>query len=274
VHLNGYAHGALPWGRPVVMVGHSCVASWWRAVRRAELPDEWARYREEVRAGLNAADEVVAPTRTMGDALVAHYELERPVRVIHNARRAGVFRVGVKEPFVFSAGRLWDDAKNVGALDRVATRLRWPVRIAGDTRGPGGESQSFVHARSLGTLDQRGVAEQFARASIYALPARYEPFGLSILEPALSGCALVLGDIPSLRELWDDAAVFVDPFDDDALGDALQALIAHEQRRHALAGAAMLRARRFTLERMGREYAAVYGRLATRRRISDAVLVS
>ena len=35
------------------------------------------------------------------------------------------------------------------------------------------------------------------------LPARYEPFGLSILEAALSGCALVLGDLPSLRELWD-----------------------------------------------------------------------
>ncbi len=32
------------------------------------------------------------------------------------------------------------------------------------------------------------------------LPARYEPFGLSVLEAALSGCALVLGDIPSLRE--------------------------------------------------------------------------
>ena len=41
-----------------------------------------------------------------------------------------------------------------------------------------------------------------ARASIYALPARYEPFGLSILEAALSGAALVLGDIPSLREVW------------------------------------------------------------------------
>jgi glycogen(starch) synthase len=32
IHLNGYAHGALPWSAPKVMVGHSCVLSWWRAV--------------------------------------------------------------------------------------------------------------------------------------------------------------------------------------------------------------------------------------------------
>jgi glycogen synthase len=33
VHLNGYAHAALPWQAPVVVVAHSCVLSWWR--RRA-----------------------------------------------------------------------------------------------------------------------------------------------------------------------------------------------------------------------------------------------
>ena len=33
VHLNGYAHGALDWRAPVVVVAHSDVCSWWRAVR-------------------------------------------------------------------------------------------------------------------------------------------------------------------------------------------------------------------------------------------------
>src|ERR1700685_1729801 len=32
VHLNGYAHAVLPWKAPVVVVAHSCVFSWWRAV--------------------------------------------------------------------------------------------------------------------------------------------------------------------------------------------------------------------------------------------------
>ena len=59
--------------------------------------------------------------------------------------------------------------------------------------------------RLLGSLSPRALAAWLARAAIYCLPARYEPFGLSVLEAALSGCALVLGDIPSLREIWDDA---------------------------------------------------------------------
>ena len=54
-------------------------------------------------------------------------------------------------------------------------------------------------------------------AAIYALPARYEPFRLEVLEAAAPGCALVLGDIASLRELWDGAALFVAPDDDRAL---------------------------------------------------------
>jgi hypothetical protein len=45
------------------------------------------------------------------------------------------------------------------------------------------------------------------------LPARYEPFGLSVLEAALSGCALVPGDIASLRGNWDGVAEFVCPDD-------------------------------------------------------------
>jgi glycogen synthase len=59
-------------------------------------------------------------------------------------------------------------------------------------------------------------ADWYARASIYALPARYEPFGLSALEAALSGCALILGDIPSLREVWLEAAPYVSPDDESA----------------------------------------------------------
>src|SRR5687768_2158129 len=33
VHLNGYCHGNLPWTAPVLVVGHSCVLSWWSAVK-------------------------------------------------------------------------------------------------------------------------------------------------------------------------------------------------------------------------------------------------
>jgi glycogen(starch) synthase len=100
-----------------------------------------------------------------------------------------------------------------------------------------------------------------AWASIYVLPARYEPFGLSILEAGLSGCALVLGDIPSLREHWDGAAVFVPPEDRSALRRAIQRLIERPARRAELGRLARARGRRFTVERMVDGYERLYDAL-------------
>ncbi|MCZ7683616.1 MAG: glycosyltransferase family 4 protein [Sandaracinaceae bacterium] len=73
VHLNGYAHAALPWEQPVIVVGHSCVASWMEAVHGEPLPDRFALYDRHVRMGLSAAHVVVAPSAFMADALERHY---------------------------------------------------------------------------------------------------------------------------------------------------------------------------------------------------------
>jgi glycosyltransferase involved in cell wall biosynthesis len=99
------------------------------------------------------------------------------------------------------------------------------------------------------------------RASIYVLPARYEPFGLSVLEAALGGCALVLGDIASLREVWGDTAVYVHPDDREGLRSALTDLIHDDDRRKMLATAARRRAAAFTSGRMADPYCALYAEL-------------
>src|SRR3954471_390575 len=65
VHLCSYAHGALSFQAPKVLVAHSCVLSWWRAVHGGEAPPSWSRYREEIAAGLAAAGAIVAPTAAM-----------------------------------------------------------------------------------------------------------------------------------------------------------------------------------------------------------------
>ena len=107
------------------------------------------------------------------------------------------------------------------------------------------------------------LAGWYGRAGIYALPARYEPFGLSVLEAALSGCALVLGDIPSLRELWHGAATFVDPDDAVSLARALTKLIEDEAHRELMALLALDRAQRYSVDAMTDAYFAVYRQLAS-----------
>jgi glycogen synthase len=261
IHLNCYAHGNLPWQAPMVMVAHSCVFSWWQAVKGSNPPKEWHAYRQRVEAGLASADVVIAPTGSYLTKLQNIYGALPVSRVIANGRNPALFQPSAKDPLVMSAGRLWDEAKNIAALNAVAADLPWPVAVAGDWRRPDGSGTPPAHLHCLGWLATQGVARWMSRAQIYALPARYEPFGLTVLEAAMSGCALVLGDIPTLRELWRGAAIFVPADDHVALRKTLLELIGDPLRRQQASEAAQMRARRYTAEAMVEQYHALYAEM-------------
>ena len=259
VHLNGYVHASLPWQSPCMVVAHSCMLSWWQAVRRNEPPPSLEQYHRRVLQGLSAADLVVAPTAAMLDAVQRFYLPLPKARVIHNACGRTRFRPGRKEDFIFSVGRIWDDAKNICALAKSAYDLPWPVYVAGEQKHPGGGgTASFDGVNRLGFLEPESLVPWYAAASVYALPARYEPFGLTVLEAALSGCALVLGDIPSLRELWQGAAVFVDPEETEALQDEIRALCGDRPRLAGLGERALERSRSFSASKMSEGYLDAY----------------
>jgi glycogen synthase len=261
IHLNGYAHGHLPWTSPTLVVGHSCVFSWWQSVHSVEPPAEWQRYKNEATRGLHAANLVVTPSAAMLKALNTHYGFIENARVISNGRDPEQFRPGTKRPFVLSAGRLWDAAKNIERVAEIASELPWAVLVAGDFHNPNDRAIDpavIKNCRWLGSLSESPLRQWFAAASIYALPALYEPFGYTPLEAAFSGCALVLGDIESLREIWRDAAVFVDPNDSRALKSALLELIRDEEQRRELSHRARQRALDFTSARMAQNYLEAY----------------
>ncbi|WP_224981847.1 glycosyltransferase family 4 protein [Geomonas agri] len=261
VHLNGYAHAALPWRRPCLVVAHSCVLSWWEAVRGEQAPQRLDDYRVRVSRGLAAADLVAAPSTAMLDCIRRLYLPLPEAQVIYNARGRTRFRPGMKEDFILSVGRVWDEAKNIGALVRNAYDLPWPVYVAGEINQPGGGAANVDGVNRLGFLAPESLAPWYAAAAIYVLPARYEPFGLTVLEAAQSGCALVLGDIPSLRELWDGAALFVDPESAMDLQKQLRALCADRSRQASLREKALERSRSFTAAKMTAGYLSLYSRL-------------
>lgn len=264
VHLNGYGHASLPWGVPVLVVAHSCVLTWWRAVKGEGAPSSWERYRQVVRGGLSAADRVVAPTAALLAALRREYGAISGAQVIPNGVDTNRFWSVEKEPFILAAGRIWDEAKNLATLVAVAPELPWPVYLAGNTGEPGGrasDSEIAGRVNYLGRLAGAELRGWFARAGVYALPARYEPFGLSALEAGLSGCALVLGDIPTLREVWEDAAIYVPPGNESALRRALTDLLGDVGARESWGARARERATSYTAERMAAGYRELYEEL-------------
>lgn len=299
VHLNDLGHGGLPWQSPVVLVGHSCVYSWWEAVKKRQPdPEQWGRYRSVVRASVQRADWLIAPSRAILNSLLDYYGPAQVSMVIPNGRSYPPLAGGAAFPssvrahqpegdlrlqnndreadlVIFAAGRLWDEAKNIASLVTIADQLPLPVYVAGESAQPGKHTGQGDASRPgvnyLGFLSNEEMAKWLNRASIYVAPAHYEPFGLGILEAARAGCALVLGDIPSLREVWADAAEYVDPMNPQALQAVISRLATSPSRRHYLAGRAWQRAQVYTAERMANDYAQCYRTLVHG---TDAVAVA
>ncbi len=264
IHLNGYAHAALPWQRPVCVVAHSCVWSWWKSLFGTRPPAQFNPYRERVQQGLLAAHRIIAPSAAMLHALADCWEIDpERTEVIRNARDPDLFEPRRKKPVIFTAGRLWDHAKNIELLERIAPELAWDVIVAGEARSPSGVESPIRNLYRIGSIDAEEMSRQLAHAAIFAAPARYEPFGLSVLEAALSGCALVLADLPSFRELWGDTAVYASAHDPDQWKTTIGRLISNPFHRQRLGAAARHHALRYAPDAFARSYLAAYAAART-----------
>lgn len=262
IHLNQFFYGAHELGAPRLVVAHSDVLSWWRVVKGENAPDDpwFRRYAGWVRDGLAGADLRAAPSAWMAGQIGAIYGFG-DVRVVHNGRVA-MHAGGVRERWVVAAGRLWDEAKGVGDLVAAAPDIQGRVVLAGAAEHPAGGADFPRDAPGVeyaGMLPAAGLRELLGRAAVYVATSRYEPFGLAPLEAALAGCALVMTDIPTFRELWEGCALFYPPGDPAALASACRELLQDPHHRQALARAAGERAREcYNPGRMAAGYEALY----------------
>jgi glycosyltransferase involved in cell wall biosynthesis len=250
--------------QPTVAVQHSCIASWWSAVRGTPLPPEFAWRRDLIQEGLNQARAIVAPSVSFAAETARIYDVFRPVLPVPNGRHS-ITPLGIPQgDFVFTASRLWDEGKNIATLDAAARLSKLPFEAAGPIEGPNGARASFDTMHHVGELGSARLSGILAARPIYASAALYEPFGLSVLEAANAGCALVLSDIPTFRELWRDAARFVPADDAQGFADAIDALADDRQERERLGRAARNRAQLYTPARMAQKMATLYAALVER----------
>ena len=271
VHLNSPAlAGCARFPAPVIGVCHSCLASWWDAVRGDEPMPQSFEWRTDLLArGYAACDRLIAPSYAFMQTTAALYGVVP--HTVHNGRSpSSAAATGAREPVVMTSGRLWDDGKNIRTLDRAAGRMRGQVHAAGALTGPDGQSVSLEHVLPLGHLDAAVLATGLQRSAVFASLAHYEPFGLGVLEAAQAGCALVLSDIPTFRELWQGVAVFVPAEDDRAAAEVLDDLLDHPERAAVLGAAAAERSARFTTESLTEGVLAVYGEAIARRPLTEA----
>jgi len=268
VHANQFAAACAEVDVPVILTLHSDVLSWRRWTCGAnDVPAEWQAYAGLVRKALNRADAVVAVSDFLGREIAQLYGTKRTVEVIHNGWPPPPPPRVRCERITLIAGRIWDAAKNVALVAEAAHG--WPagdVYLAGDTAHPdGGRADVLAPLQSLGFLERQQMDEWLRRSAVYLSSARYDPFGLLPLQAALSGCALLLSDIPSYREVWDGAACFFRSNDAADLRRQWRTLLDDAERLTAHQREAYRRAStHYTAETMARAYSGLYARVTKR----------
>jgi glycosyltransferase involved in cell wall biosynthesis len=250
--------------------------TWWKAVHGRDPKDTaWLRwYRQTLAQGLAEATAVVAPSEWMLNSVRSLSSGGGRELVIHHGRNPIFFNPYVtKEDMVLAIGRLLDPAKQVNLLTQKLYPV--PVCIAGEDaceqknlplRADVRFSDGNVGVALKGPQSESQLRLLYSRASMYAGTSRYEPSGISILGAALSRCALVLNDIPALREMWGQAAIYFRTNDAASLAEVVDALNSDADMRRNYANRAFQRAREcYNAHRMTDNYIQLYRSVVARK---------
>jgi glycosyltransferase involved in cell wall biosynthesis len=211
-----------------------------------------------------AAEKVIAVSEFTASELTALLDV--------SSKKVAVVRHGVGDSFSTEGRAAEGDyvlcvstlepRKNLERLAEAFAGAKLPdteLRIAGES-GWGAVRLRDGTLRELGYVEDDELAALYRGALCVAYVSLYEGFGLPVLEALACGAPVVAADIPALREVAADAAVYVDPLDVASISAGLREALS---RREELSAAGPIRAARFTWEQAARETIEVYRDAAT-----------
>ena len=115
----------------------------------------------------------------------------------------------------------------------------------------------------LGWVTQTELDSLYQRASAAIVPTLFEGFGLPLLEAMARGCPVICSDLPVLREVAGDAAIFFDPLSPRAISEAIVAALSNHSLLRQLQADGLLRARQFSWDATAQGTAEAFQRAST-----------
>ncbi|MBM3294296.1 MAG: glycosyltransferase family 4 protein [Candidatus Aminicenantes bacterium] len=194
----------------------------------------------------------------------AFFEPAGPRRVEEAAAK-----YGLRRPYILSVSRL-NPRKNLAALARAFSRFKGfggrphSLVIAGKRDFEAGKTLAAVKAAGgpdvvlPGFVDDEDLPALYQGAEIFVYPSLFEGVGLPVLEAMASGLPVVTSATSSLPEIAGEAALTVDPLDEEALAAALARLAGDPALRKDLGAKGRARAANFSWEAAARRTLEVY----------------
>ncbi|MDD5527403.1 MAG: glycosyltransferase family 1 protein [Patescibacteria group bacterium] len=228
---------------------------------------------------------IITVSRFSRDEILDMYKcLEKKITVIYNgfndllykkindeAKIAEVLnKYGITRPYFLYAGRL-EKKKNTPLLLEAFVKLKHrrhnlaqKLVLIGDASFGFDEIKYIIHEFGLqndvimpGWANEEDVPYIFNGADAYILPSLHEGFGITILQALSCGLPAAVSDIPALREVAGDAALYFNPHDKEDMAGAMEKIIFDEKLRAELIAKGLARAKEFSWEKCARETLAV-----------------
>lgn len=160
------------------------------------------------------------------------------ISVIYNAADSR-FAILNKQPeqtekqYILSVGSI-DPRKNLKIVFEAHHHLHdlsIPLKVAGGSSKIFNDldiTENLQNVQFLGRVSDDELIQLYKEATVFVYPSLYEGFGLPPVEAMKSGVPVVTSDIPVLREVCQDAALYVDPMDSVAVSQAVRSLLTDE----------------------------------------------
>lgn len=224
-----------------------------------------------------AATVLVTISEFCKQSIVEKFDIDpAKIEVVYNAPQrslvdrgrqdVGVWREApLPARFIFYPGNFYPHKNHLTLLDAVA-RLRErdssnvPHVVLTGFEMPGGpRMRKEIEARGLTDLchvfakvDEDALRYLFAHARALVMPTRFEGFGMPAVEALASGCPFIGSDIPPLREIAGDAAVYFSPDDHAKLAEHIEQFTATDMRNDPMTERGRRRAADFCWQKSAR----------------------
>jgi len=175
-------------------------------------------------------------------------------------------KYSLKKPYILSVGTV-EPRKNFSNLILAYKSLkkiknRYQLVIVGKKGWYADNilalAKNQKNIKFLGYVPREDLRAIFQEAEIFALPSKWEGFGLPVLEAFYFGLPVITSNVSSLPEVAREAALFVNPDSKESIKEALLKLIKNKEQREELAAKGKERLKRFSFTRSAKKLLGIF----------------
>lgn len=205
---------------------------------------------------------------------------EKKISVVHNGFNDRLYKkitdknkiaevlkkYGLEQSYILYVGRL-EKKKNIPRLieafasfKRHDKNFSEKLVLIGDASFGFDEIKYIIHEFGLqndvimpGWASEEDIRYIFNGANAYILPSLHEGFGITLLQAMACGVPVIASDIPVLREVAGEAALFFNPLDREDIVKAMERVVIDQVLREDLIAKGLQRAKEFSWEKCAQE---------------------